>query len=139
MTIVRISSAFLAATLPISSPAYAECLSYDGIIRVQGTLMRETFPGPPEYQSIEAGDEPETYWLVVLDRPACVAADPADEVGQSPAVATLERIQLVVSRDQYRNQADKIGHHVTVSGQLFGAFTGHHKTPVLLADVRFDP
>jgi hypothetical protein len=139
MIVARIFTVILVLTLSVSGRAHAECLSYNGTIRVQGTLTQQTFPGPPNYESIETGDQAETYWLVVLDGSACVAADPADDTGLSPAVATLERIQLVVTLDQCRDYADRIGHHVSVSGQLFGAHTGHHRTPVLLNDVRFDP
>ena len=135
----RIRSAIFLTFLLIPGIAHAECLSFQGPTRIEGTLIRQTFPGPPNYESIEAGDQPETCWLVILDKSACVAADPTDEDGLNPAVAMLGRIQLIVTPEQYRDYADRIGHHVSVTGQLFGAHTGHHKTPILLNDVRFDP
>jgi Domain of unknown function (DUF4431) len=135
---LRLPVAIFVCSLLIGDPARAECWSYDGITTVQGILLQRTFPGPPNYESIQTGDRPETYWFVALDQPACVAADPKDQDG-SPAVSSVERIQLVVTAEQYRAQANKVGRHVIVSGQLFGAISAHHKSPVLMSQVQFDP
>jgi hypothetical protein len=123
--------------LALCGQADAACLSYTERVAVEGELVTRTFPGPPNYESIEAGDRPETHWLVQLERPACVDRDPHDKDGLNPAVAEIRGIQLVLSPEQYRRHAGRLGQRVTVSGRLFGAHTAHHKTPVLLEDVAF--
>ncbi|WP_350304221.1 hypothetical protein [Photorhabdus viridis] len=31
-------------------------------LTLDGTLLRITYPGPPNYENVENGDIPETYW-----------------------------------------------------------------------------
>ena len=53
----------LLLVLVLAGPAQAknECLKYEPeIVEVAGVLETKTFPGPPNYESIEAGDRPET-------------------------------------------------------------------------------
>jgi len=106
-------------------------------VQLIGTLERKTFPGPPEYESIAAGDLPETVWLLKLDQPACVAADPGDASGINRAVPAVKEVQLLLTEDQYRVYARWIGVHAVLKGKLFGAATGHHRTPVLLEAIEF--
>src|SRR5262245_14381421 len=62
----------------VAQAASSHCLSYEpSVVKLTGTLVRKTFPGPPNYEDISRGDRPETYWLLVLSRPACVDADKA--------------------------------------------------------------
>jgi hypothetical protein len=117
------------------SAAVQSCLSYTGRVQLSGSLVRRTFPGPPNYQSIAAGDLPEIYWLVRLDKPICVDPDADDPLNASAAGVTA--VQLVLTLEQYHVYGDLIGHHLSVEGQLFSAFTGHHHTPVLLEKVTF--
>ena len=64
----------------------------------RGTLERKTFPGPPQYESIAAGDEPETVWLLKLDAPVCVSADPNDPSGINAAASSVGAVQLILDR-----------------------------------------
>ncbi len=110
----------------------ATCLSYEpSVVKLEGTLVRKTFPGPPNYASVRKGDRPETYWLLNLGRPVCVDPDPrnADLNGPQENVSV---VQLVVDPKVYRTHARLIGKRVIATGTLFGAITGHHHTPVLL-------
>ena len=109
------------------------CLSYEpSAVELHGTIIRETFPGPPNYASIRGGDKPEEYWFVVLSDPICVDQDKA-EPDLNPAQKDIHKIQLVFrSADIYKTQKDLVGKRVVAKGMLFGANTGHHHTPVLL-------
>jgi hypothetical protein len=108
------------------------CLSYEpAVVKVKGTLKRKTYPGPPNYESLRNGDKPETYWIVELPQPVCVAEDMA-QPDFDPARANVNRIQLVLEPAMYASYRGLVGRRVTVSGTLFGAITGHHYTPVLL-------
>jgi Domain of unknown function (DUF4431) len=125
------------SVIAFTASAHAECLAYGGRVQISGTLERKIFPGPPEYESVAAGDAPEAVWLLKLDAPACVTADPHDGSGVNAAVRAVGEIQLLLAEDQYRTYANWLGGHAVLKGKLFGAVTGHHRTPVLLEAVEF--
>jgi hypothetical protein len=109
------------------------CLSYEpSVVQLTGTIIRKTFPGPPNYESVERGDKPEVAWLLVLSQPICMEQDRKDP-DLNPAQMDIRKIQLVF-RDAtaYQTQKELIGKKVLASGTLFGAHTGHHHTPILL-------
>ena len=51
-----------------------ECQNYQNA-QLVGTLQQQTFAGPPNYESIAAGDKAERYFLLKLSAPICVNAD----------------------------------------------------------------
>jgi hypothetical protein len=106
-------------------------------VQLSGMLVRETFPGSPNYKSIEDGDTPETYWLVRLDGP--VPTNRMFEHGLNEPTSGGTSVQLVLTPEQFELHRVLVGKKVTVEGYLFAAVTGHHHTPVLLDDVRFLP
>jgi hypothetical protein len=122
----------------VPAGADAACLTYTDRVRLEGVLERKTFPGPPNYSSVAKGDSPEVAWLLRLDAPACVDADPGDTDGFSVKIEKLRRVQLAPSTAEFKRQAKRLGTRVTVSGKLFGAHTGHHHTAALLGEVRFE-
>jgi hypothetical protein len=113
--------------------AYASaqgCLSYEVAgVRLTGTISRKTFPGPPNYESIRRGDEPETYWILHLARPICTVAAPDND-----AESNVNAIQLILAPKQYALYKKFVGGRarVRVTGKLLHAITGHHHTQVLL-------
>lgn len=109
------------------------CLSYEpSIVELNGTIIRKTFPGPPNYESIRGGDAAEVCWMLVLTRPVCVDRDKTDP-DLNPAQKDVSRIQLVFRDVEiYKTQKDLVGKSVVAKGTLFGAHTGHHHTPILL-------
>jgi len=109
------------------------CLSYEPtVVRINGTVIERTFPGPPNYESIKDGDEPETYWLLVLRGPVCVdQGDPGDLINEGKK--GIRRIQLVLHDEgAYDKYHRLLGKRVVATGTLYGSHTAHHKTPVLL-------
>ena len=92
----------------------------------------KTFPGPPNYESIERGDKPEVLWWLVLSQPICMEED-VKEPSLSPAQKDIRKIQLVF-RDAaaYETHEKLVGKTVVAKGTLFGAHTGHHHTGLLL-------
>jgi hypothetical protein len=108
------------------------CLPYGpSVVRLTGTLIRQTFPGPPNYESVRKGDKPETDWLLDLSRPVCVDQDKV-EPDLNPAQRDVRRVQLVVDETAYKTHKNLVGKQVVATGTLFGEHTGHHHTPVLL-------
>jgi hypothetical protein len=91
-------------------------------------LVRRSFPGPPNYESIAQGDERERVWILRLGKPICVeVADHFDvhEEGQT-------QVQLVLEPEQYTKFRKLIGKKVTATGTLVHSFTGHHHRRLLL-------
>ena len=102
-----------------------DCLSYDpATVMLKGKLSRNTFAGPPNYESVKKGDAPETYWILHLARPICVSGDEPEK--------NVSDIQLFLSEEQYARHKDLLGKRVVVSGKLWHANMGHHHTSVLL-------
>lgn len=54
----------LAASSGAMAGQPADCLKDGDTVSLTGKVWRETFPGRPNYESIENGDEPETVWVL---------------------------------------------------------------------------
>jgi Domain of unknown function (DUF4431) len=110
------------------------CLDYgygngQPIQTLKGVIEKETFPGPPNYESVEKGDKPETYWIFNLDVPICTSG--ADQRGSSEN--NVRKLQLLFAQvDMYKTYRSQLGRPVTVTGSLEHAFSGHHHTDVML-------
>jgi hypothetical protein len=117
-------------TLSLNASAQEDCYSYetDGA-KLTGTISRKTFPGPPNYESVKRGDQPETYWVLHLARSICTKAD-----ADNDAESNVTDLQLILTQKQYALYRKFIARraHVTVTGKLMHAITGHHHTPVLM-------
>jgi len=119
--------ALLLILAPLS--AAARCLAYEpSVVSLDGELRSSLFPGPPNYTSIGRGDYPESVLILTLDRAVCVSGDPASSRNSQSHYDLIE-VQLVLSKEQARSL---IGKRVRASGTLFGAHTGHHRTPIVL-------
>ena len=71
------------------------------VVKIEGTLISKTFPGPPNYTSVKKGDRPETYWLIRVRQPICVDQDPREpDLGE--AHQNVRLVQLVVKPDVYK-------------------------------------
>ena len=105
------------------------------VVKIIGTIRNETFPGPPNYEDISKGDEPEDYWILKLRAPIDVAKDPNYPDGNR-AEKNVRNVQLVFCEEKsyadYRKYLDKT---VVVTGTLFHQVTVYHKT-TLLIDVK---
>jgi hypothetical protein len=97
-------------------------------VQLSGTLTARVFPGPPNYESVAAGDRAERAFILVLASPTCVEADPTSEVNSEPQ-AGIREVHL---RWFEGDLAPLVGKHVVVRGQLSTATIGHDRTPVVL-------
>ncbi|HTR66172.1 MAG TPA: DUF4431 domain-containing protein [Terriglobales bacterium] len=110
----------------------SDCLSYEpAVVKITGILIRKTFPGPPNYESIQRGDRAETSWFLDLPATVCVNED-RTKPGLNPGQRDVHEIQLVLQPEQYSQHKALVGGRVVATGTLFGEHTGHHHTPVLL-------
>lgn len=115
--------------LSFTGERFQGCLNYEpDSVALTGTIKRKTFPGPPNYQSVAKGDEPEVVWVLYLKRPICVRGDNENEGERN-----VSTIQLVFTDPgQYQRYRSLLGQPVSVEGKLFHAQTGHHHTDVLM-------
>lgn len=119
---------FALAAIP---SAQAKCLKYEPeVVTVSGKLLRKTFAGPPNYESIKSGDAPETGFYLRVKRPVCAVAGQGSKFDESTMNVSL--IQLVLKPEEYAQLRPLLGQSITVKGSLFPAHTGHHHAPLLL-------
>lgn len=114
-----------------SAQAFAtgySCLQY-GPIRLVGTIVRQTYAGPPDYESVTKGDEPRTIWLLQLDERVCVAAN-----ARFPREPTQIEIELALPADGYARYRHLLGQKVLASGELIHGGANYQKRLVLLTD-----
>jgi hypothetical protein len=119
--------------LSVKAAQGGDCLSYEPApVTLTGKVTRKVFPGPPNYESVKAGDEPEVAWLLQLSKPVCVKADGKDEF--NVAVERVAVIHLVLQGKQFSQlrRLERKG-AVTLGGTLFHSFTGHHHAEVLMS------
>ena len=100
-----------------------QCLRYEpDVVSLQGTLQLKAFPGPPHYQSMEFGDQPEAIWMLTLARPICIGALAGDSWNVArEGVQTLE----IVPRTSFALSLN--GRAVQIQGTLSRAPQGSHR------------
>lgn len=136
MPIKRLSLLFLLPVLlvaTVSGAAAQSCLSYESSdVKLSGKIKIMTFPGPPNYESVKKGDQPEVAWVLRLSKPACVKAGQDNEF--DVAESNVTDIQLVLEPREFTKWRvlAQGSAPVFVTGKLFHAHTGHHHTPVLM-------
>ncbi len=132
--------AFIAiALLLMGTLAKADCLKDGQSVVLEGLVSRETFPGRPNYTSIDDGDEPETVWILTARTPNCVTAESMEDGSTMQIGAAIKRFQLVfesgVGYEKYKGLPE---HQAKVEGQLFVGHTGHHHTKALISITRIN-
>ncbi len=101
---------------------------------MSGVLRRLTFPGPPNYEDVRTGDEPETGFYLEPATPLCASGGAEEAIGGPRADVRL--VQLVVDSAGYAALRPALGRAVDLRGTLFPSHTGHHHAPVLLDVVK---
>lgn len=62
-----------------AASAVQPCLKYEPeVAELRGKVKKIIFPGPPNYESVKDGDEPEHYWVLFLPQAVCVEGNPKD-------------------------------------------------------------
>lgn len=98
---------------------------YEGqLIELTGFVWRETFPGRPNYSSLDT-DEHETYWMLVIPHAVSLIAI-GPEHGGSYRVDGIRRLQMSLTPEQYANNRHLVLSDARVRGRLFPTESGHH-------------
>lgn len=108
------------------------CAAYEPAVTVvQGILRRRTFPGPPNFEDVAKGDEPETGFYLELAKPLCVRGEQGEEAGYGP-IEGVSLLQLILDDAGYARLREHLDQSVTITGSLSPGFNGHHHAPLLL-------
>ena len=122
----------------VAPPAFADCLKFaPAKVTLTGVIRTRVDFGPPNYGEDLKHDSKEEHLYLHLDKSVCIEADPASE---SEAVKKTRLMEMVYFIHQplmvyFIHQPFKhewLGKHVSVTGTLFHAITGHHWTPALI-------
>ncbi|HKR59365.1 MAG TPA: DUF4431 domain-containing protein [Pyrinomonadaceae bacterium] len=110
-----------------------QCLKYGpAVVTVAGTLRSQIFPGLPNYESIKRGDRKERAIIVTLAAPTCSTRNDSPQ-GLDDPETDIREMQLVVTKSAHWKTVERrLGKRVVVTGTLFHAHTGHHRTKVLI-------
>ncbi len=114
----------------------AACYAYSpAIVKLSGRLERLTFAGPPNYEDVRNGDQPETGFYLSLRTAVCTTGD--ETSSDAHPESSVVRIQLVLDKPGYDALRPFIGKRVSIKGMLFSAHTGHHHARVLMDKISF--
>jgi hypothetical protein len=130
---IRSLAIALIIVICLHSPVAAKtCLKYGPtVVSLTGTLRSQVFPGPPNYESIKKGDRKETAIILTLGESICTTGD--DPQGLDLPETDVREIQLVVMKNAHWKIIRRLtGRRAKVTGTLFHAHTGHHRTKVLI-------
>ena len=101
------------SALPAPAVLAAECLKYE-VVSLSGTLVRQTYAGPPDFESMTKGDAPQIIWILQLDARLCVI----DSNSTDPRVYNEREVQLVSSAAQDLRYRELLGQRVIATGKL---------------------
>lgn len=99
-------------------------------VSLEGTLELQTFPGRPNYESIQNGDEAETQWYLRLNEPIEVEPNPKNQAESSELEKNVKIVQVVIDDKDWSKRGE--GKRIRASGSLFHRWSGHHHARVLL-------
>ncbi len=102
------------------------------VVKIIGKIYEKTFPGPPNYESVEKGDRPETQWILKLDAPICAKRTPQEEFWAERIILNVKEVTLVFLQKGIYKEEHLMHDRVVVTGTLWEAHTGHHRTPLLI-------
>lgn len=131
----------LAAGGAHAAPGTETCLPYaPAEATISGTLGAETYAGPPNYDSIEHGDLPQTAFFLALDKPVCVSGG-GDSGNPAAPERHVEKIRISLPaggalRKRMRLLMDKVA---VARGTLTHAASTRDRAAVVMELVGVEP
>jgi len=105
-----------------------DCYRYEpDVVVVEGTLELKAFAGPPNYKSIEFGDQPEVRWMLKPLQPLCIAALADDRWD-----IARDSVQIIEIIPRTTFNVSLNGKVAQVQGTLTRAHDGHHHAEILM-------
>jgi len=116
---------------PRWSPERPPCFRYQpDTISLGGRLVRLTFPGPPHFRSVAAGDSADTGFYLRLEEPVCFESPLPDSAPRRSVGDTLVRLEIDPAEFNYL--WDLRGKVLLVRGRAHPAESGQQHTAVVL-------
>ena len=121
-----------AYAVPKSAKISSEPIYYYGstLTTLTGVIKTVTYPGPPNYESIKAGDQAEPEYILFLDHPISVLPKPGSHGDFEDPYRNVRQLELVTISDSGVHVIER--KRVRVQGTFFSRHTGHHHTNVLM-------
>ena len=117
----------------VSTILAEDCIIDGSEVELVGIISRETFPGPPNYESGEKGDKPETYWILTLKEKYNCAKMYSYESGELYRIdGSFNRFQLRLNQNLYEKKEALLNTDVRVKGKVETGITGHQHTKMLI-------
>ncbi|WP_051916865.1 MULTISPECIES: DUF4431 domain-containing protein [unclassified Serratia (in: enterobacteria)] len=101
------------------------CLNYDKPLNLSGIVEIRVFFGSPNFGENPETDKRDIQGVLFLDKPICTLGGDFNE-------AEKDQIEVTLIPTGSINLSSFAGQHVTASGNLSHAHTGHHNTALLL-------
>ena len=86
-----------------------------------GHIVTQTYPGPPDYESISGGDKPLTRWFLQLPRAVCFRHYHHQYL-----------FQLLLTPEDFERYRQFLGKEIRIKGRLEEAAAGDHRTRLVL-------
>jgi hypothetical protein len=99
-------------------------------VELTGVIKTLVFPGPPNFESIKNGDADETGPYLILNSPIDIDLVPAIKSDNDEPEKNVKILQIAVANDNDWKKV-KEGNYVTIIGNLYHSFNGHHHARVL--------
>ena len=129
----RLSILLLLLAAGFSTASGQNCFEYGPSVTLTGTVSSRVFAGPPNYESIKRGDRKETATILNLASPVCTSTTSNTADSFDVAETDIREVQLVITKPEDWKTLKRLrGKPVVVTGTLFHAHTGHHRTKILI-------
>ena len=146
MTLIKTLQALLLFSAGWSAvPAFAhlelprQTMAYEpAVVELTGTIETQTFPGPPNWESIAHGDEIERGWYLRLDQSIDVVPRADSNSANIEHEGRVRIVQVAVGNDNIWKELSA-GRRCKLRGTLFHRLTGHHHARVLIYAEVFIP
>lgn len=100
-------------------------------ITLRGKLIRHTFPGVPNYESIEDGDYPETRWVLVIPKAEIKQLITSRSVSEEMYGSCQEGWIQLIAADTEESPQSFLNKQIVVKGYL-GTLASHIHTLVTI-------
>ncbi len=119
----------LIGLIGVSQRANADrCYRYEpDVVVVEGTLQLKAFAGPPNYKSVEFGDQPEAVWILTPLQPLCIDALEDDKWN-----IARDAVQIIEIIPRTAFNVALSGKTVQVQGTLSRARSAHRHAEILM-------
>ena len=124
LVLVLLTGSLVAKAPSVSTES---CVRYSrDTVVVHGRVERRVYPGRPNYDSVPAGDHPDTVYVLRLTAPLCLIAS-----ADGAARPTVSEVQLYFSATDERGVKALRGKEATLLGTLEEWTLGWQHLPVL--------